>query len=236
MSNPSPINALDLAEVGRLVGELARAQMLTALLDGRALTAGELAWCAGITPQTASVHLAKLRGAGLLAEEKQGRHRYFRLASETVARMLESMQVVCAVDAPRRIRPERNMDRSLRLARTCYDHLAGVLGVALADALADRGAVDLAADGGLVTDDGRRFLTEFGIDMSRAEASRRCFCRPCLDWSERRPHIAGAIGAALADRLFGLGWTERIRDSRAVRVTPRGREGLKRTFAIDHPA
>lgn len=230
------INALNLAEVGSLVGDVARARMLVALMDGQALTAGELAWCARVTPQTASAHLGKLRTAGLLTLAKQGRHRYFRLASPTVARMLESMQVVCAVDTPRRIRPESRMDHDLRLARTCYDHLAGVLGVALADALAGRGIIELDDDGALVTDPGRRFLTGFGIAVADLESKKRCFCRPCLDWSERRPHLAGAVGAALADRLFALGWTERVKDSRAVRVTAAGRAGLKETFAIDHPA
>tara|TARA_B100000513_G_scaffold41259_1_gene15632 strand:- start:845 stop:1546 length:702 start_codon:yes stop_codon:yes gene_type:complete len=230
------INALNLAEVGSLVGDVARAQMLVALLDGRALTAGELAWCAGIAPQTASGHLGKLHGAGLLAMEKQGRHRYFRLSSPTVAAMLESMGVVCAIDTPRRIRPESRMDVDLRRARTCYDHLAGILGVALADSLSAKGAIDLSGDGGLVTERGRRFLVDFGIALDDLEKRKRCFCRPCLDWSERRHHIAGAVGAALADRLFGLGWIERIKDSRAVRVTPDGCRGLKDTFGIDHPA
>jgi len=230
------VNAMNLAEVGGLVGDLTRAQMLTALLDGRALTAGELAWCAGITPQTASSHLAKLQDAGLLAMEKQGRHRYFRLASPTVAAMLESMQVVCAVDTPRRIRPESRMDKDMRMARSCYDHLAGVLGVSLADALTRRGAIDLAADGGVVTPAGRDMLAGFGIDVDRLSQQKRCFCRPCLDWSERRHHIAGALGKGLSDRLFQLGWIERIRDSRVIRVTSEGQVGLKRTFAIDHPA
>jgi DNA-binding transcriptional ArsR family regulator len=229
------VNAMNLAEVGSLVGDLARAQMLTALLDGRALTAGELAWCANITPQTASGHLAKLHAAGMLAMEKQGRHRYFRLASPTVAAMLESMQVVCAVDAPRRIRPESRMDKDLRMARSCYDHLAGVLGVSLADALAGRGAVDLAADGGVVTAAGRDMLGAFGIDVDQLSQQKRCFCRPCLDWSERRHHIAGALGKGLADRLFQLGWIARVRDSRVIQVTPEGQRGLKQTFAIDHP-
>lgn len=229
------VNAMNLAEIGNLVGDLTRAQMLTALLDGRALTAGELAWCAGIMPQTASSHLAKLQAAGLLAMEKQGRHRYFRLSSPTVAAMLESMQVVCAVDTPRRIRPESRMDRDLRMARSCYDHLAGVLGVSLADALTRRGAIDLAADGGVVTPAGRGILAEFGIDLDQLSQQKRCFCRPCLDWSERRHHIAGSLGKGLSDRLFELGWVVRVRDSRVIRVTPEGQRGLKKTFAIDHP-
>ncbi|PIW26300.1 MAG: transcriptional regulator [Rhodospirillales bacterium CG15_BIG_FIL_POST_REV_8_21_14_020_66_15] len=230
------VNAMNLAEVGSLVGDVARAQMLTALLDGRALTAGELAWCARITPQTASGHLAKLQAAGLLAMEKQGRHHYFRLASRTVANMLESMQVVCAVDAPRRIRPESRIDKEMRLARSCYDHLAGVLGVSLADALARQGAVDLSADGGMVTDKGRALLAGFGIDVDALDARKRCFCRPCLDWSERRHHIAGSLGKGLADHLFDLGWITRVKDSRVIRVTPTGQRGLEKTFAIDHPA
>ncbi|HBT42366.1 MAG TPA: transcriptional regulator [Rhodospirillaceae bacterium] len=229
------VNAMNLAEIGNLVGDLTRAQMLTALLDGRALTAGELAWCAGIMPQTASSHLAKLQAAGLLTMEKQGRHRYFRLSSPTVAAMLESMQVVCAVDAPRRIRPESRMDKDMRMARSCYDHLAGVLGVALADALTRQGAVDLTADGGVVTAQGRNMLGSFGIDVAGLADQKRCFCRPCLDWSERRHHIAGALGKGLADRLFQLGWIKRVRDSRVIRVTPEGQQGLKQTFAIDHP-
>ena len=229
------VNAMNLAEVGNLVGDVARAQMLTALLDGRALTAGELAWCAGITPQTASGHLSKLHGAGLLAMEKQGRHRYFRLASVTVANMLESMQVVCAVDTPRRIRPESRMDQDMRMARSCYDHLAGVLGVSLADALTRMGAIDLSADGGMVTDKGSDIFRDFGIDTDALVKQKRCFCRPCLDWSERRHHIAGAIGKGLADRLFELGWITRVRDSRVIQVTDKGREGLRATFAIDHP-
>lgn len=229
------VNAMNLAEVGSLVGDVARAQMLTHLLDGRALTAGELAWCAGITPQTASGHLSKLQKAGLLAMEKQGRHRYFRLASLTVANMLESMQVVCAVDTPRRIRPESRMDQDMRMARSCYDHLAGVLGVSLADALTRLGAIDLSSDGGMITDKGHGLFHEFGVDIDSLAKQKRCFCRPCLDWSERRHHIAGAVGKGLADRLFDLGWIERVRDSRVIRVTPSGRNGLKTTFAIDHP-
>jgi hypothetical protein len=149
--------------------------------------------------------------------------------------MLESMQVVCAVDAPRRIRPESKLDRDLRMARSCYDHLAGVLGVSLADALTRRDAIDLSADGGIVTPRGRKVLGDFGIDVDALAAKKRCFCRPCLDWSERRHHIAGSLGKGLADRLFELGWIERVADSRVILVTPAGRTGLKKAFAIDHP-
>ncbi|MCC7046854.1 MAG: helix-turn-helix transcriptional regulator [Alphaproteobacteria bacterium] len=224
--SPFPI-----AEIGALLGDPARANMLLALIAGRALTAGELAWCARVTAQTASGHLAKLTEAGLLKVQSQGRHRYYRLASPLVARMLEGMQVVAAVEGPPRYRPKSRIDEALRAGRTCYDHLAGRLGVAMADALVDRDHVVLSHDGGEATPAGIAFLRGFGIDTT-PRRGKRCFCRPCLDWSERRPHIAGQLGAALADRCFELEWIERLRDSRAVAVTPKGRDGLKRVFGV----
>src|SRR5579863_2711897 len=217
-----------IAATAALLGDPARANMLSALLDGRALTAKELAFVAHVTPQTASGHLAKLSDGGLLAGAKQGRHRYYRLASPLVGRMLEG---VMAVTGPE---PERTTawrgGEALRTGRTCYDHLAGRLGVALADALTERGHVALGADGGEVTDAGVRFLGEFGAAPA---AGRRVFCRPCLDWSERRPHLAGRVGAALACRCFELGWIKRQRDTRAVAITAVGREGLRETFGIE---
>ncbi len=220
-----------IAEIAALIGDPARANMLTALLDGRALTASELAYAARVTPQTASAHLAKLAEARLLGLEKQGRHRYFRLASPEVARMLEALAVVAAAGPPR-YRPPSPRDEALRLARTCYDHLAGQLGVALADALAGRGYLVLDGDGGEVTEAGARFLGEFGLDLARLSRQRRRFCRPCLDWSERRHHLGGALGAALAARCVELAWIERIRDSRAVSITAAGRRGLAEVFGI----
>jgi DNA-binding transcriptional ArsR family regulator len=223
----------NVAEVAALVGDAARANMLVALMDGRALTAKELAFAAGVTPQTTSGHLAKLAGAHLLTCIRQGRHRYYRVASPLVARMLESITLVAAIEAPPRHRPRSPRDDALRLARTCYDHLAGRLGVAIADALVARRAVVLSEDGGEVTADGAAFLSHnLGIDLAEIPR-RRAFCRPCLDWSERRPHLAGAIGAALAQRCFALGWIERLRDSRAVAITPRGRGGLRERFGFD---
>lgn len=224
------------AETAALVGDPARANMLSALMDGRALTATELARVAGVTPQTASGHLVRLTSAGLLSVRRQGRHRYHRLASSEVARMLEGIMAVAegrcapATDARRLAFGPR--DAALRAARTCYDHLAGRLGVALADALTARGYVELADDGGAVTDEGSARLRAFGLDLAAALSGRRVFCRPCLDWSERRPHIAGALGAALCRRCFGLGWLRRIDGSRAVAVTPPGREGFRRTFGL----
>lgn len=217
-----------LAETAALIGEPARAAMLAALLDGRALSAGELAEAAGIMPQTASAHLAKLTAAGLLAQARQGRHRYHRLAGPQVARLLEGLLEVSAA-RPRRVATGPR-DAAMRQARTCYDHLAGRLGVALADALVARGAIELDADGAAATPAGERFLADFGI----APPSRggRIFCRPCLDWSERRPHLAGVLGAALCTRCFELGWIRRRSGSRAVEITPAGQRGLAVRFGI----
>jgi DNA-binding transcriptional ArsR family regulator len=212
------------AEIAALVGNPARANIMMALANGRALTATELAYVAGVSAQTTSGHLAKLREANLLSLTKQGRHSYFRLSSPKIARMIESIMVVAA-DGPQRYRPRWNGDEALRTARTCYDHIAGRLGVALTDALTHRKHVVLTEDGGMVTRAGERFLTNFGITLDDAKEGRRTFCRPCLDWSERRPHLAGALGAALADRCFDLGWIARNRDSRALKISGKG-EGV----------
>lgn len=214
-----------IAATAALLGDPARANMLSALLDGRALTAKELAFVAHVTPQTASGHLAKLSDGGLLSGEKQGRHRYYRLASPLVGQMLEG---VMAVAGPPQ-RPAWRGGEALRTARTCYDHLAGRLGVALADALSERGHVALGTDGGEVTEQGARFLDEFGASPA---PGRRIFCRPCLDWSERRPHLAGRVGAALACRCLELGWITRQRDTRAVAITSAGHTGFRDTFGI----
>jgi DNA-binding transcriptional ArsR family regulator len=216
-----------IAATAALLGDPTRANMLAALLDGRALTAKELAYTAHVTPQTASGHLAKLSDGGLLAAEKQGRHRYYRLASPLVGHMLEG---VMAATTPEPVRPTTwRGGEALRTARTCYDHLAGRLGVALADSLTERGHVTLGTDGGEVTEQGQRFLDDFGASPV---PGRRVFCRPCLDWSERRPHLAGRVGAALACRCFDLGWIARQRDTRAVAITSAGRDGFRETFGI----
>ncbi|HET7881313.1 MAG TPA: helix-turn-helix transcriptional regulator [Acetobacteraceae bacterium] len=216
-----------IAATAALLGDPARANMLAALMDGRALTAKELAYAAHVTPQTASGHLAKLADGGLLAAEKQGRHRYFRLASPLVGHMLEGVMAVAGPEPPRTTTWRGG--EALRTARTCYDHLAGRLAVALADALTARGHVALGADGGEVTDEGKRFLDDFG---AAPEPGRRVYCRPCLDWSERRPHLAGRVGSALACRCFELGWIARRRDTRAVSITDAGRTGFRDTFGI----
>jgi DNA-binding transcriptional ArsR family regulator len=222
-----------LAEVGALVGDPGRANMLVALVDGRALTATELAARAGVTPQTASGHLARLLAAGLIAMERQGRHRYHRLAGPDVARMLEAMMLVAAAGPPSGALRTGPADKALRTARTCYDHFAGRLGVGLADALVARGCVSLADDGGEVSAAGRSVLEAFGVDLPALAARRRAFCRPCLDWSERRPHLAGAVGAGIMSRCFELGWTRRDSRSRAVTITPDGQLGFRRVFGLN---
>ena len=223
---------LDLAEIGALIGDPARANILAALSDGRALTASELAFVARVTPQTTSGHLAKLAEANLLALARQGRHRYYRLASPLVAQMLESIMAVAALQLPPRRRLPSRLDDAMRTARTCYDHLAGRLGVGLADALAAHGQIVLTEDGGEVTAAGMRLFADFGSDLLPRAGSRRPFCRTCLDWSERRWHIAGAVGAALCRRAFELGWIERRRDGRAVAITGAGRRGFAETFGL----
>ena len=223
-------DVLDMAAVAALVGDPARANILCALLDGRGYAAGELAYAAHVSPQTASGHLAKLAQAKLITSTPAGRHRYFRLAGPHVAAMLESIMAVVAV-APPRCKPPRVPD-DMRTARMCYDHLAGQLGVGLADTLQARGFVEFSSDGGVVTNAGDMFFAELGIDIAAARNGRRAFCRPCIDWSERRPHLAGAVGAALAGHLFGLNWIARVRDKRVVTITPKGRLQLERVFGL----
>lgn len=226
-----------LAEVAGLIGDVARANILSALMDGRALTAGELAWHAGVSPQTTSGHLAKLALARLVAVERQGRHRYHRLATPEVARAVEALMAVAAAGPPRH-RPTGPRDEAMRAARTCYDHLAGRLGTSLADSLRERGHVVIADEGGdgaaVVTEPGRRFLAD-GLGIELAVAGRRPLCRTCLDWSERRPHLAGRLGAALRQRCLDLGWIEAAKHSRAVAITPAGRRGFGELFGIVLP-
>jgi DNA-binding transcriptional ArsR family regulator len=223
---------IDIAEIGALVGDPARAAILVALMDGRARTAGELAYFARVSPQTASEHLRRLTETRLLAVVKQGRHRYFRIASPLVAQMLESIGAVAAIETPPRFRPIRGPDAAMREARLCYDHLAGRIGVAIADALTARGLVLLDDEGGAVTKAGFAFFCGLGIDLETRRKSRRAFCRPCLDWSERRFHLAGHTGAALARHMLDEGWLTRARDTRAVIVTTRGETALADLLGI----
>jgi DNA-binding transcriptional ArsR family regulator len=220
----------NIARVAGLIGDPARAEILSALLADRALTATELAAVAGVTKQTVSAHLAKLVDARLLAVEAQGRHRYFRLAGSDVARLLESlMGVAFRTGAVRLVTGPR--EPALRKARVCYDHLAGELGVLAYDGLVARGWLADRAGSLFLTNAGAEALASFGIDPAHAAQQRRTFCRPCLDWGERRHHLGGALGAALLDRLYALRWARRAADSRVVVFTPRGEQQWRATFA-----
>jgi len=219
------VSTTGLAATAAAIGDPARAGMLAALMDGRALTAGELAGVAGIAPQTASAHLARLAEAGLIQQEKQGRHRYHRLASAEVAALLEGLMALAA-----RPRPATGpREHGLRTARTCYDHMAGRLAVALADALVARGHLLLDTEGAALTEGGLAFLNDLGV---RPAPSRRRFCRPCLDWSERRLHLGGAVGAALRARCVELGWVRPVAGSRALAITPAGELGFRAAFGV----
>jgi len=220
------------AEIAALLADPARASMVWALLDGRALSASELAVAARITPQTASTHLAKLTEAGLLSMARQGRHRYFRFASPKVTDMIDAIVAVALEKRPR-YPPLSREARALNAARMCYNHLAGRLSVDLTDSFAARDYVVLDGEVAEITRAGTRFLTEFGIELPTRRSTRRHYCRLCLDWTERRPHLAGALGAAVTKRCFDLGWMEKVDRSHAVVVTPLGRRGLLKTFGID---
>jgi DNA-binding transcriptional ArsR family regulator len=215
------------AEAAALMGDPARANILAALLDGRAWTAKELAGAAGVSAQTASGHLARLTAGRLLTVVAQGRHRYFRLASPSVAHAIEALMVLSGEATPRH-RPKTRLSAELAAARTCYDHLAGSLGVGIHDALVSRGTLVVAGDGYEASPAGREFFAAMGIDTDAVRSEHRCFARPCLDWSERRTHLAGALATAFARRCTELGWIERRPGSRAVRVTAAGERDMRR--------
>lgn len=208
--------------------------MLSALLDGRALTASELAHAARVTPQTASTHLAKLAAAGLVAPIRAGRYRYFRLTSPRVGEMLEGIMAVAVGNRPQ-YRPLSRRARELSAARICNDHFAGRLSVDLTDALVTRKHIVVGEEAAEITRSGRRFLTEFGVDLSASSSKGRHFCRLCIDWTERRPHLAGAVGASFTKRCFDLGWTKKVEDGGAVIVTASGKRGFRETFGIAVP-
>lgn len=229
MSNVASGNTI--AEVASLIGDAARANMLSALMGGQALTAGELARHAGVTAQTTSGHLGKLSEARLIAVEKQGRHRYYRLASPDVAHAIHALMAVAA-NGPKRNHPVGPKEEALRVARTCYDHIAGRLAIALTDSLTGKGYIAIDDGAGLITDEGRRFFCNFGVDLDQPNRSKRPLCRTCLDWSERRPHLAGRLGAALLARTLNLRWISRIPDSRALRITQNGEIGFADSFGL----
>jgi hypothetical protein len=224
------VAAANMVEVAALVGDTARSTMLGVLMGGQALTGSDLAFLAHVSRTTASEHLAKLVEARPVTVTRKHRFNYYRIASPLVARMLESIKLVAAIEVPPRYQPRSARDDALRFARTCYDHLAGYVAVAIADALTANGCIALGDDGGEVTAAGARFLTGFGADLTSQSRNRRIFCRPCLDWSERRYHVAGHVGYEICRCCLQLGWFARERDSRALRLTPAGTAGLRDTF------
>ncbi|MDQ6433337.1 winged helix-turn-helix domain-containing protein [Mesorhizobium sp. LHD-90] len=219
----------DIARIASLVGDPARANMLTALMGGAALTASELALEAGVGLPTASSHLAKMADGGLLAQSSQGRHRYFRLAGPQVAAMLEAIMGVAETAGPKRVRPGPR-DASMREARVCYDHLAGGQAVAMLDGFVARAILARDGDEIAMGGAGPAFFADAGIDLSTLPGKRRPVCRACLDWSVRRSHLAGALGAAILDRILAEKWARRDPDSRVVRFTPPGRRSFETTF------
>lgn len=219
-----------IARIASLMGDVARATILSALMSGRALTAGELARLAGVTPQTSSGHLAKLLEAGLVEAERQGRFSYYRLASSDVADALEALSIVAASQPTKYFRPGPK-DEELRLARTCYDHVAGKLGLAIADALQEREAIVVREGSAFVTNSGHNFLADFGVDVHTGKPSKP-LCRTCLDWSERRHHFAGRVGTSLLNRMLDLKWVKRVDQSRALHVSPTGEQGLLKVFGV----
>lgn len=229
------VTTASVARIGAFLGDPARVAMLASLMAGRALTAAELAAVAGVTPQTASGHLAQLASASLLSVVRQGRHRYHRLATPQVARLLESLMLAAADAGGPGLRTGSR--EGMRLARTCYDHIAGWLGVRLAEVMIERGWVDIADDAALVTPAGLEQLAALGIDLEADAAGRRGrpLCRPCLDWSERRPHLAGRLGAALCRHGLARDWIRPRSGTRALDVTPAGWRTLEDLFEISPP-
>jgi DNA-binding transcriptional ArsR family regulator len=216
---------LTLATTASLIADPGRSAILLALLDGRAVAAGELARRAGISAQSASMHLAQLLQGGLVEVASQGRHRYYRIASPDVAHAVEALGVI---SSPRKRKPIGESE-SIRYARTCYDHLAGELGVALADFLERRALILSSTEREYaVTENGEMFLRQWGIDVAKLRGARRILARRCLDWTERRDHVAGAVGAAIFEHMLHSRWIKRDRGSRVVHVTVTGKQELKK--------
>jgi DNA-binding transcriptional ArsR family regulator len=222
----------DLAPIGSLLGEPTRAAMLAELMDGRALTAGELAARSGVAAPTASAHLARLVDGGLLVAVRQGRHRYYRLAGPEVAAALETLAALTPTPAP--ADPfGREVLSGLRFARTCYGHLAGRLGVALRDRLLERDLIVREGIEHVVTPAGDAWFAGVGVDLAAVRRARRSFARACLDWSERRPHLAGALGDSLLAAFVERAWIRRQTGERAVELTEAGAAGLAASLALD---
>lgn len=223
----------DFSAVAQLIADPTRAKMLLALLDGRALPAGELAYAANVSAQTASSHLSKLLAGDLLTVEKEGRHRYFRISNPSVAEALERLSNLSNTTPPRR-KPLNPRARKLQFARSCYDHLAGRLGVAVTQGLQRRKFIVACTDKRFeISAAGRDWFSGIGLDLASVRPTRRGLARQCLDWTERTHHLAGPLGVALLEHLCAEAWLRRSRESRAVLLTPKGCAALKRELSID---
>jgi DNA-binding transcriptional ArsR family regulator len=227
-----------LSQIEGLIGEPVCAAILGALMDGRALTAIELSRVAGVTPRTMSGHLDCLTSANIIAVRKQGRHRYHRLAKPEVARMLEGL--IPDGMASKRTVVTGPRDAAMRRARTCYGHFAGRLGIAIADRLVEEGVVELDSESGLLTESGTAYMRQRGIEVldsgQTKRKSSRPVCHPCLDWSERRPHISGKLGAAICTYYFENGFVRRRNGTRALEITQAGTHALRQMFGISRIA
>ncbi|WP_299283341.1 winged helix-turn-helix domain-containing protein [uncultured Tateyamaria sp.] len=221
----------DISRIAALIGDPGRANILTALMDGRALTASELAEEAGVGLSTASGHLSKLSDGGLLRPRKQGRHKYFQLADDDVAGVLEALMGLAARTGQTRVRTGPR-DAQMQQARVCYNHLAGRLGVQMYRSLQAQGYVVEAGEAVTLTASGTSFATAFGIDMAALQTARAPLCRACLDWSERRNHLAGSLGRALFTRMSAQGWISRDPNSRAVLFSLSGQRAFDAAFPV----
>ncbi|WP_194722878.1 ArsR/SmtB family transcription factor [Noviherbaspirillum malthae] len=226
-------SALQIARMAALLGDPARAAMLWLLIDGRARPAGELAFAANVSAQSASGHLAKLVEAELLRVETQGRHRYYCLASHTVGIALESLAAIAPQPVPRALPESRVTPPAMRFARSCYDHLAGELAVQMLAHFEETGLLSSSEKQMALSVEGEKVFRRFGIDMDALRGARRQLACGCLDWSERRFHLGGALGAALLQSLVERKWLLRGREARVLQLTPRGRQGLKEAFGVE---
>jgi DNA-binding transcriptional ArsR family regulator len=220
-----------IAPVASLLADPGRVAILMALSDGREMSAGELALVAGVTASTASAHLSKLTDSGFIGVRRQSRHRFYQLIRPELIEVMEALAVLAPASTPRTHRQAR-IGRAVRAARTCYDHLAGRLGVLLTRALIERAVLHPDGRQFQLMPAGETFLSGIGLDVAAARARRRAFAPACLDWSEREAHVSGALGAGLLSLLFEKGWIERMPDSRAVQITAAGRRGLEQRFGV----
>lgn len=222
----------NVAAVAALIGDPVRARILFALLDGGEIAASALASRAGASAQSASGHLSKLAAGGLVTARAAGRQRLYRLASPHIASAIETLASIAPLAPISSLNQHTSMQR-LREARSCYDHFAGRLGVGITDSLKQRGAIILRGEDFVLTRPGQRLLVRIGIDVNAAREQRRSFARACIDWTERRPHLAGSLGAALLDHALAEQWVRRHASDRSLRITPQGRDALTRLLGVD---